>query len=676
VEGLRVTIGDVGCIKIFVHPDKAVPALKLIHSHVVKFAAGDCLVSVLREAAGPGHAAGSEILAVFFTVTVRGKEARHDGLAAGHTDGRGSVGSMKNGGRSRQPIKMRRAHDGVSGKAQAISPVLIGHEKENVRRTTFHFEIRTRLNEIRLFYIFYCERRVGMKAVFCSERAFFSFVLMAGMGLRRLLASMEELSELLAIRRAKVDKLRELGVDPFGGTFSGVMGSQVILGQYAEDLVVRYAGRVVSHRDMGKSHFLHLQDEQGSLQIYVQTKNLSEKEQQVFQLIDLGDFIGVDGTLFTTKTGEKSIKVSALTFLSKALKPLPGKWHGLADTEQRYRQRYLDMISHPEVKSVLQMRSLIIREIRRFMEGKGFMEVETPMMQAIPGGAAAQPFLTHHKALGIPLYLRIAPELYLKRLLVGGMEKVFELNRNFRNEGISRKHNPEFTMLEAYWAYADFEGMADLVEEMVTSLALQFKGSEVLRHEQKNEAGEVVTEKVIDLRRPWKRKRYQACLEEVAGADFFALSVEQRRQRVVELGVELSPQMEDFEVVNQAFEKLVEARTVDPLFVTHLPKELVPLARQNRDNPDLVDVYELIINGQEISPGYTELNDPMVQRERLENQAGGETQKLDEDFLTALEHGMPPAGGLGIGIDRLVMMLTGAESIRDVLLFPLMKPKE
>jgi lysyl-tRNA synthetase class 2 len=310
------------------------------------------------------------------------------------------------------------------------------------------------------------------------------------------------------------------------------------------------------------------------------------------------------------------------------------------------------------------------------MENKGFMEVETPMMQAIPGGAAAQPFLTHHKALGIPLYLRIAPELYLKRLLVGGFEKVFELNRNFRNEGISRKHNPEFTMLEAYWAYADFEKMADLVEELITSLAMQFKGSEVLRHEQKNEQGEVVSEKVIDLTRPWKRKRYHDCIKEAAGADFFELTAEGRCERALSLGVELSPQMEDFEVSNQVFEKLVEAKTLDPLFVTHLPKELVPLARQNVENPDLVDVYELIINGQEISPGYSELNDPIVQRERLENQAGEETQKLDEDFLTALEHGMPPAGGLGMGIDRLIMMLTGAESIRDVILFPLMKPRD
>ena len=487
---------------------------------------------------------------------------------------------------------------------------------------------------------------------------------------------MEELSELLAFRRSKVDKLRELGVDPFGGIFPNTKSSQSILDSYAEEKVVRYAGRVTSHRDMGKSHFLHLEDEAGKLQIYAQSKTLNELDQEVFKLVDLGDFIGVDGTLFTTKTGEKSIKVTTLTFLSKALKPLPGKWHGLSDTEQRYRQRYLDMVSNPEVKQQLMLRSLITREIRKFMEDKGFMEVETPMMQAIPGGAAAQPFATHHKALGIPLFLRIAPELYLKRLLVGGFEKIFELNRNFRNEGISRKHNPEFTMLEAYWAYADFESMADLVEEMIVHLALKFKGSEVLKHTHANDAGEVTSEKIIDLTRPWKRRRYHDCIRDVAGLDWFELSAEGRRERALTLGVDLGAGMEDFEVTGQIFEKLVEAKSINPLFVTHLPKELVPLARQNKENPDLVDVYELIINGQEISPGYSELNDPIVQRERLENQAGEETHKLDEDFLTALEHGMPPAGGIGIGIDRLVMMLTGAESIRDVILFPLMKPRE
>ena len=486
---------------------------------------------------------------------------------------------------------------------------------------------------------------------------------------------MEDTNELLAIRRAKIDKLRELGVDPFGQAFPGAQSSAEILADFAEEKKVRFAGRVISHRDMGKSHFLHLQDEAGKLQIYVHAKQLDEKQLAIFNLVDLGDFIGVDGTLFVTKTGEKSIKVGALTFLSKALKPLPGKYHGLQDVEQRYRQRYLDMISNPEVKQTLMVRSRVLEEIRRFLQDRGFMEVETPMMQAIPGGAAAQPFVTHHNALGIQLFLRIAPELYLKRLLVGGYDKVFELNRNFRNEGISRKHNPEFTMLEIYWAYADYNLMANLVEELIAHLAVKFFGSTVLRHPQKDANGEVIGEKVIDLTRPWQRKKYRDCICEVAGEDWFTISADERRARAEKLGVEIVPGLEDFEVSNQVFEKLVEAKTMNPLFVTHLPKELVPLAKQNAEDPSVVDVYELIINGQEISPGYSELNDPIVQRERLEHQAGEETQKLDEDFLTAMEHGMPPAGGLGMGIDRLVMLLTGAESIRDVILFPLMKPR-
>ncbi|MDR1191820.1 MAG: lysine--tRNA ligase [Verrucomicrobiales bacterium] len=486
---------------------------------------------------------------------------------------------------------------------------------------------------------------------------------------------MDDSNELLAVRRAKVDRLRELGAEPFGRAFPNVTASGKILAEFAEDRAVRCAGRVVAHRDMGKSHFLHLQDADGKLQIYVQTKTLPERERELFKLVDLGDFIGVDGTLFVTRTGEKTVKVSGLTFLSKALRPPPGKYHGLQDVEQRYRQRYLDLISNPEVRRTLTLRSQIVAETRRLLQEQDFLEVETPMMQAVAGGAAAQPFVTRHHALNMELFLRIAPELYLKRLLVGGYDKVFELNRNFRNEGISRKHNPEFTMLEAYWAYADYEQMANLVEELITHLAEKFCGGPVLRHPRRDADGQVIGEKVIDLTRPWPRKKYRDCLTEVAGADWFTISAGERRARAEQLGVELIPGLADFEVTNQVYEKLVEARTMNPLFVTHLPKELVPLAKQNADDDSVVDVYELVINGQEISPGYSELNDPVVQRQRLEHQAGGEPQKLDEDFLTALEHGMPPAGGLGLGIDRLVMLLTGAESIRDVILFPLMKAK-
>jgi lysyl-tRNA synthetase class 2 len=332
---------------------------------------------------------------------------------------------------------------------------------------------------------------------------------------------------------------------------------------------------------------------------------------------------------------------------------------------------------------VFAKRFLIVREIRRFLENRGFVEVETPMLQSVAGGAAAEPFATRHKALGLDLYLRIAPELYLKRLLVGGFNRVFELNRNFRNEGISRKHNPEFTMLEAYWAYADFGKIADLVEEMICHVAEVLEGpasprpgtsgSSPLRIEHRDAEGNVT--RTVDLTRPWRRARYHDLVREVAGADWFEISSEERRERAKDLGVEILPQLADFEVTQHVFEKLVEEKTFDPLFVTHCPKELVPLAKQNRQQPELVDVYELIINGAEISPGYTELNDPIVQRQRLLEQAGEETQKLDEDFLLALEHGMPPAGGFGLGIDRLTMLLTGAESIRDVILFPLLKPK-
>jgi lysyl-tRNA synthetase class 2 len=320
------------------------------------------------------------------------------------------------------------------------------------------------------------------------------------------------------------------------------------------------------------------------------------------------------------------------------------------------------------------------------MESRGFLEVETPMLQAVAGGAAAEPFRTHHKALGLELYLRIAPELYLKRLLIGGFNKVFELNRNFRNEGISRKHNPEFTMLEAYWAYADFEKIADLVEEMICHLAETLEGrapsrpnesgtgqSPSLQIEHKDAEGNVT--RTINLTRPWRRARYRDLIREI-DPQWFEYTTEKRRERCGELGIEINPRMADYEVTQQVFEKLVEEKTFDPLFVTHCPKELVPLAKQNVEDDSLVDVYELIINGQEISPGYSELNDPTVQRQRLLEQAGEETQKLDEEFLLALEHGMPSAGGFGVGIDRLVMLLTGAESIRDVILFPLLKPKQ
>jgi lysyl-tRNA synthetase class 2 len=483
---------------------------------------------------------------------------------------------------------------------------------------------------------------------------------------------MEEQSqnELLAIRRQKLDALRTAGIDPFGKAYETTGAPGHIRAAFAEAQQVRTAGRITAHRNMGKSHFIDLSDSTGRMQVYLNAKDLGAEAMAIFDLLDIGDFLGIEGETFVTKTGEPSIKATSFTVLSKSLRPLPDKWHGVQDTEIKYRQRYLDLISNPESMEVFQKRIAIVREIRRFLEDRGFIEVETPMMQAVPGGAAAAPFKTHHNALGVDLYLRIAPELYLKRLLVGGFSKVFELNRNFRNEGISRRHNPEFTMLEAYWACADFEKMAELVEEMVCHVAMTVCGTLTIEH--KNSEGQVL--RTIDLTRPWRRTDYSDLIRGVV-PDWYERTTEQRRAWCIENHVDVTHCQEDFEITQHVFEKLVEEKTINPLFVTHCPKELVPLAKQNTGNPSVVDVYELVINGQEISPGYSELNDPDVQRQRLEHQSGEETQKLDEDFLTALEYGMPPAGGIGIGIDRLAMMLTGVESIRDVILFPHMRPK-
>jgi lysyl-tRNA synthetase class 2 len=466
-----------------------------------------------------------------------------------------------------------------------------------------------------------------------------------------------------------------MGIDPFGDAFPGTETCAQAISHYADERPVRIAGRLISKREMGKNVFAHIQDETGKLQVYAQLQGLGEEKFKYWKLLDIGDFIGGEGTLFTTKTGEKTVRLADLRILSKSLRPIPSQWYGLSDVEQRYRQRYVDMIVSEDARKVLLKRSQIVREVRHFFEERDFTEVETPMMQTIAGGAAARPFVTKHNALGIDLYMRIAPELYLKRLLVGGMTKVFEINRNFRNEGISRKHNPEFTMLEAYWAYADFTAMAQLVEDLITTVAQKVIGTLQVGGRAASEDGTVPALTPIDLTPPWPRKSYRDLVKAVGGDDWFTITDAERRERCQKLGVEISAAMEDYEVTNQVFEKLVEAKTRNPLFVTHLPKELVPLAKQNAEDPSVVDVFELIIAGQEVAPGYSELNNPVVQRERLEAQAGEEKQNLDEDFLAALEYGMPPAGGIGLGIDRLVMTLTGAESIRDVILFPLLKPK-
>jgi lysyl-tRNA synthetase class 2 len=512
---------------------------------------------------------------------------------------------------------------------------------------------------------------------------------------------MDDTNSLIEQRKAKLAALRAKGIDPFKNKFTPGETCRHAREQYTEGREVALAGRITAHRDMGKSMFLDIRDQSGRMQIYAQKNALGDELWEIFKHLDLGDFVGVRGTMFTTKTNEISIKLGSGTgvppvssesknaahrqdacataetaqlpfvILAKALRPPPAKWHGLEDTEIRYRQRYLDLMANPEVKELFLMRSEIIREIRNFLHKRGYVEVETPMMQAIPGGAAAQPFVTKHNALGCNFYLRIALELYLKRLLVGGVDKVFELGRNFRNEGLSRKHNPEFTMLEAYEAYGDYESMMELVQGMVCHVAETVNDTLFIEH--KDAEGKVV--KTINLTPPWRQVKYKDLVREKAGADWFEISPAERRQRAHDLGAEIGKEYEDFEVTGAVFEKLIEPTLIQPTFVTHLPKELVPLAKLSPDDPTTVEVFECCINGQEIAPAYTEQNDPIAQRERLEHQAGGEQQKLDEDFLVALEHGMPPAGGMGMGIDRLCMMLLGQESIRDVILFPQLKPK-
>jgi lysyl-tRNA synthetase class 2 len=493
---------------------------------------------------------------------------------------------------------------------------------------------------------------------------------------------MEDESELLALRRARLETWRGMGIDPFGGAFPGAESCRQVIETYADERPVRVAGRLISKREMGKNVFAHIQDETGKLQVYAQVQGLGDKF-AFWKLLDIGDFIGGEGTLFTTKTGEKTVRLSDLRILSKSLRPIPSQWYGLADVEQRYRQRYVDLIVSEEARRVLLLRSRIVSEVRRFFEEKGFTEVETPMMQTLAGGAAARPFVTKHNALGIDLFMRIAPELYLKRLLVGGFTKVFEINRNFRNEGISRRHNPEFTMLEAYWAYADFEAMAQLVEELISGLAFKIWGSYDVPFFVVDDQGNRINQG-LSLRPPWPRIRYKDLIKKTAGDDWFELEKAYDKPgstdtslaaKAAKLGASPISGMKGFEITQSIFEKCIEHTLRPPTFVTHLPKELVPLARQNGDDPSVVDVFELIIGGQEVAPGYSELNNPVVQRERLQEQAGEEKQNLDEDFLTALEYGMPPAGGIGLGIDRLVMTLTGADSIRDVILFPLLKPK-
>ena len=468
-------------------------------------------------------------------------------------------------------------------------------------------------------------------------------------------------------RLAHLETLKAAGHRPYGRAFERTGSLADVRAAFAEGLAVRVAGRVVAVREMGKSVFAHLQDGTDKFQIYVQKNALGDESFAAFKAVDLGDFIGIDGELFTTRTGEQSVKVLKWELLSKALHPLPEKWHGLSDTEVRYRQRYLDLIANPEVRRVFDARSRILSFIRRFLEARGYFEVETPVLQTMAGGAIANPFKTFYNALGQSMFMRIAPELYLKRLLVGGYDKVFELGKNYRNEGLDRSHNPEFTALEIYEAYGDVKTMMKLVEELVSGAAQEVCGAMLVGKEGQEK---------IDLTPPWRVATYRDLVCEKAGADWFEKSVEAAREWARAQELDVPNEMNHAQITHEVYDKLVEKTLLQPTFVTRLPAELVPLAKRCEDDPSVVDVFELVVRGRELCPGYTELNDPVDQRARLEEQAAGDASKIDEDFLRALEHGMPPAGGMGIGIDRLVMVLTGEESVRDVMLFPQMKNRE
>ncbi|MEI6217949.1 MAG: lysine--tRNA ligase [bacterium] len=466
-------------------------------------------------------------------------------------------------------------------------------------------------------------------------------------------------------RLVNMQKLVDQGHKPFGQAFKRSGNLLEIKAAFQEEKKVAAAGRIMSFRDMGKSIFADISDGSARMQIYAQQKHLGDQIFAALRCLDLGDHVGIDGSLFTTRMGEHTIKIDSFTLLSKALLPMPEKWHGLKDVEARYRQRYLDLIANPESRALFDKRIRTIREIRNFLHGRGFSEVETPMMQAQPGGATANPFKTHYAALATDMYLRIAPELYLKRLLVGGFDKVFELNRNFRNEGLDRTHNPEFTMLEIYEAYSDLRGMKDLVQEMILHVAGTVFGT--------LKFGE--GENAIDLTPPWREVTYRDLVIQRMGADWFSLSCPEASAKANALGLQTESGWSMGMITHEVYEKVIEHTLQQPTFVTRLPAELVPLAKACEDDPTCVDVFELEIGGKEIAPAYSELNDPLEQRKRLEAQAALKKEPVDEDFLAALEHGMPPAGGMGMGIDRLLMILTQSEAIRDVILFPQLRPQ-
>ena len=476
----------------------------------------------------------------------------------------------------------------------------------------------------------------------------------------------EDVNKFEQQRQAKLSRIRELGIDPYGGRYDEVESSKDIQSKFREDdqsLQAKAAGRIVLLRDIGKLIFITLRDRSGTIQIGLSKKLLSE-QWTLAKLLELGDIIGASGQLGRTKTGEITIWADNLVLLSKCLLPPPEKFHGLADIDQRYRQRYVDLWANPEVMERFKNRSAVVRIIREFLTSRGFLEVETPMMQTIAGGAAAKPFITHHNSLDLDLFLRIAPELFLKRLLVGGMEKVFEINRNFRNEGLSRQHNPEFTMLELYQAYADYNIMMDLTEQVISLLV------EKICPDPKVEFADLT----IDFSGPWRKAPYAELLKEHSGCDIDDIKALRKKAKELEID---EADMDDVVVINEVFEATVEDHLVDPTFVIDYPAELCPLTKRSKKDPKYAERFELYIGKMELANAYTELNDPAVQEENFRLQLRGQEEsmaKMDMDFVTALKYGMPSAGGLGIGIDRLVMVLTDAASIRDVVLFPLLRP--
>ncbi len=487
-----------------------------------------------------------------------------------------------------------------------------------------------------------------------------------------------KVEELIKVRHEKLKKLREEKVEPYPHKYKITHKAREILEKYkklkigeeVKNSQVSLAGRVMSKRGHGKSGFAHIMDSSGQIQVYTKFDVVGEKKYNLYKKLDIGDFIGVEGKVFKTKTEEITVLVKDFIFLAKSLRPLPEKWHGLKDVEIRFRQRYIDLIMNPKVKETFLQRSRIMSLIREFLDNKGFLEIETPMMQPIPGGAAATPFITYHKALHRDLYLRIAPELYLKRLVVGGMERIYEINRNFRNEGISTRHNPEFTMLELYQAYSDYQDLMELTTELIAKIAKEILGT--LKIEYQGEK--------IDLKTPWKRLTLRSAIKRYAKLDIDkAKDIKKKAKR---LGLKLEEDLTDAQVIDHIFKEFVEPRLIQPTFITDYPRELSPLAKAKKNNSELAERFELFIGTLELANAYSELNDPILQRERLKEQlalrwAGSEeAHMMDEDYLRALEYGMPPCAGLGIGIDRLVMLLTDSPSIRDVILFPHMRPEK